>query len=71
LDSFFIFYGVSILMGKVFSYLDVLMCGQELDEQLVSYISSQYGASFAELNLLTDMEKPSTQTPDILGMTSS
>jgi hypothetical protein len=47
------------------------MCCQELDEQLVSYISSQYGASFAELNLLTDMEKPSAQTPDILGMASS
>jgi hypothetical protein len=57
--------------GKVFSCSNFLMCGQELDEQLVSYISSQYGASFAELNLLTDIEKPSAQTPDILGMTSS
>jgi hypothetical protein len=44
---------------------------QALDQQLVSYIGSQFGASFAELDVFSGIEKPVAETLDILGNLSN
>lgn len=41
---------------------------KELEEQLKSYISSQFGASFTELNLVSETQKGGSQTLDILDL---